>query len=115
MTEPLVIISVSTHNFEAMAKFYSDIGFEVIDGAGTQLCPLFNHGRGVYVRRGDFEFNLEECTSGSPAGVLNLTILDFSPDEIERAKQLDYDYKELPELFHISRQITNPDGGIVSF
>jgi len=115
MNEPLVIVSISTRNFDAMTKFYSDLGFEVSDGGGTQLCPLFNHGRGAYVKRGDFVFNLEECTSGNLTGALNLTILDFTPDEIERARHLDYDYKESQGLLHISRQLTSPDGGIVSF
>jgi len=40
------IFVFSTRNYDAMVRFFSGIGFEVSDGKGTQLCPLFNSGRG---------------------------------------------------------------------
>ena len=112
---PLPFISISTRNFDAMAKFFSDLGFEVTDGDGTQLCPLFNNGQGAYVKRNDFEFNLEECTFGEPTGALNLLILDFTTDEIKRAKHSGYSYTETNSLYGGWRQVISPDGGIVSF
>ena len=112
---PLPFISISTRNFDAMAKFFSDLGFEVTDGDGTQLCPLFNNGQGAYVKRNDFEFNLEECTFGEPTGAFNLLILDFTTDEIERTKHSGYSYTETNSLYGCWRQVISPDGGIVSF
>lgn len=116
MKKPSCLLAFSTRNYDAMLRFFSDIGFEVTDGTGTQLCPLFNSGRGAYVRRGDFEFNLEESTEIGAAAAFNLFLLDISEEEIQRIAELGrYDYKCEHGFFGLSHRLTSPDGGLVTF
>ena len=78
-----LILSLKTSKFEAMTKFFSGIGLVVQEG-DVQLLPLFGDGRGARVRRGDFEFNLEESHSTQNQAELYLTHCDYSNEEIEQ-------------------------------
>jgi hypothetical protein len=57
------ILCFSTSKFDEMRKFLTAMGFLVTEGH-HQLLPLFSEGRGARVKRGDFEFNLEESIAG---------------------------------------------------
>ena len=115
MTEPSCIFAFSTRKYEAMLRFFSDIGFEVSDGAGTQLCPLFNSGRGAYIRRNNIEFILEESTGDQPSAPFNLWILDYTPEEIQRAPYLGYPYTCVQGIYGLSHTLVSPDGGRIAF
>ena len=104
-----LILSLKTSKFEARTKFLSGIGLVVQEG-DDQLLPLFGDGRGARVRRGDFEFNLEESHSTQNQAEFYLTIFDYSDEEIERAKNSGYDYK-YETGFGEAYTFTSPDGG----
>jgi len=115
MSLPSCIFAFSTKNYDAMVRFFSDIGFEITDGKGTQLCPMFNSGRGSYVKRGDVEFHLEESTTDQTCAPFNLWILDYTEDEIFRAPDLGYPYTRQEGFNGTCHTLTSPDGGIVTF
>ena len=106
-----LILSLKTSKFEAMTKFFSGIGLVVQEG-DVQLLPLFGDGRGARVRRGDFEFNLEESHSTQNQAELYLTHCDFSNEEIEQTKPSGYDYK-YGTGFGDTHTIATPDGGAI--
>ncbi len=83
------LLSFSTSNYDTMKKFLLDFGFNV-DESRNQLTPCFESGRAAYVRRGDFEFNLEESASANRRADFNLLLFDYSSEEIERIKSLGY-------------------------
>jgi len=114
MRQSIAIICISTFNFDAMTKFFSDIGFTV-DIGENQICPLFNRGRGAFVKHRDLQINIEECTTGKPTGPVHLWYLGFNDEETERASRCGYSYHEETGLYGTCRSVVSPDGGIIQF
>jgi len=106
------VLGFSTSNYDAMIKFFRDFGFTVVENPyGDQLVPFFEHGRAARIRRGAFEFQLEESESNTARACFNLFLTDYPDDEIEKVKALGYscDY----ESFGHTHTFRTPDGGIL--
>jgi len=103
----------TTSNFEAMKRFLEDIGMEVRESRSDQRCPMFNSGRGAFVKRGDVSFNLEESADDQASTPFNLCLFGYSPGEFERLGHLGYDRKTESSIFGTSHLFTSPDGGRV--
>jgi hypothetical protein len=93
-----------------MQKFFMAMGFVVAEGR-NQLLPLFSKGRGARVRRGTFEFNLEEDTSKQHSADFSMMLIDLSDDEISHAKNSGFKYSHGQSLYGDSYTFTSPDGG----
>ena len=93
-----------------MNKFFAALGFVVTEGS-DQLLPLFAGGRGARIRRGNFEFNLEEDTSKQHAANFNLMLTDLSEEEINAAKASGYDFTYEQSLYGEFYTFKSPDGG----
>jgi catechol 2,3-dioxygenase-like lactoylglutathione lyase family enzyme len=103
------ILAFLTSNYDAMIKFYRDFGFTVIEDPHDQLTPFFEHGRAARVRRGEFEFQLEESESVEARACFNLFLTDYPDADIEKVKAMGYtcDY----ESFGDTHSFRTPDGG----
>jgi hypothetical protein len=103
------ILCFSTSKFDDMSRFFAAIGFVVTAGR-NQLLPIFSPGRAARVRRGNFEFNLEEDTSKTCAAAFNMMLVDLSDEEIERAKSSGFGFTH-EQAFGESYTFKSPDGG----
>jgi hypothetical protein len=111
---PTGIFAFSTSNYDAMKKFFSDLGFNVREDPGDQLVPLFNQGRGSYISWGDVSFNLEESTARGAKASFNLWILGCSGEEIDRIKTLGYAFTDSGlSLWGRDYSFVSPDGGTI--
>ena len=104
------IIIFSTSKFDEMTKFLSAIGFVVTEG-DDPLLPLFSEGRGARVRRGDFEFNLEENTSKHREANFSMMLMDLSEEELAQAKSSGYKFTHGQSFYGESYTFKSPDGG----
>lgn len=108
------ILCFSTSKFDEMAKFLSAIGFVVTEGR-NQLLPLFSEGRGARVKRGDFEFNLEESKKRNRLASFNMMLMDMSDEEVARAKASGYKFTHTQGLCGECYTFKSPDGGTFVF
>ena len=93
-----------------MKRFLTAMGFVVTEGR-DQLLPLFSKGRGGRVKRGGFEFNLEEDISKQHVANFNLTLWDLSEDELNRAKSSGFEFTYEQSLYGEFYTFKSPDGG----
>ncbi len=111
---PTGIFACTTSNYEAMKKFFSELGFNVREEPRDQLVPLFNQGRGSYVSWGDVAFNLEESTTGPAKAAFNVWVLGCSPEDIGRMKTSGHHFQDSgPTLWGREYTFVSPDGGRV--
>lgn len=104
------ILCFSSSNYESMAKFLTVMGFTVTEGH-DQLLPIFStEGRAARIRRGDFEFNLEEDTSAQRVANFDMMLIDLSEDEINRAKA-SRPFKYEQSIYGQFYTFKSPDGG----
>ncbi|HEY1174047.1 MAG TPA: hypothetical protein VGH19_21960 [Verrucomicrobiae bacterium] len=112
MSDSVYILAFSTANYDAMKKFFADLGF-AIDETRSQLAPLFESGRAAYVRRGELNFNLEESSAPGRKADFNLMLCDYDDAEIARVKALGYPYEYGESLYGETHTFRSPDGGII--
>lgn len=105
-----IVLAFSTSNYDAMLKFLLDFGF-VVKGKESQLCPLFNEGRGVSLAYGDFNFNLEESSSPDAKASFNAMLTDLPEDKIHQLQAAGYKFQKDVSLYGESYTIQSPDGG----
>jgi len=113
-TDTAGIIAFATSNFDAMRRFFHDLGMEIGESCGDPLMPLFTQGRGVYVRRGDIAFNLEESTNGAASARFNMLLFGYTADDAERLRSLGYELRTEESLHGTHYTLITPDGGTVT-
>jgi len=108
------LLCFSTSKFDEMAKFLSAIGFVVTEGS-DQLLPLFSEGRGARVKRGKFEFNLEESKKRNQLANFNMMLTDLSDEEVARAKASGYKFTHTESILGECYTFESPDCGTFVF
>jgi hypothetical protein len=107
------ILGFSTSNYDAMTKFFRDFGFSVAEGSDDQVRPFFEHGRAARITRGALEFQIEESESVDAKAAFNLSLPDFSDEDIERVKDLGYSCEHDESVGGEFHSFHSPDGGII--
>lgn len=106
-------LEFSTSNFDAMKRFFTDLGMEVRDEGSDPFLHLFEDGRGASVHRGDVAFQMHESASGSPGAPIHLFLDGYSDAEIERLRGKGHPFREEVGLYGTVLEFTSPDGGRV--
>lgn len=111
--ETTALFELVTPNFDAMKRFFENLGMEVKADDGDQLLHLFGDGRVVSVRRGDVIFHLRESTGSSAVPAFNLWLTGYSDQEVEGLRHIGYEFQELTGPNGSIFRFTTPDGGAV--
>lgn len=113
MSQGGAIFAFSTSNYEAMIQFFRDIGMDVREER-TQLCPIFESGRGALVTRGEVAFNIEESTADPRMNSFNLLFTGgFTNEDIQRLRDLGYNMPTETSLYGTFHTLKSPDGGTI--
>jgi len=107
------ILAFSTSNYDAMLEFLRDFGFSVVEDAHDRWVPFFERGRAARVRRGEFEFQLEESGSRDAVARFNLALTDSNLEEVARIKALGYECDHQVSMHGDFHSFRSPDGGII--
>ncbi len=116
-SEPQWLIAISTSNFDEMVGFFRTLMLDVRKGEANQLCPAFNEQRGASIwLEGSFVLNVEENTSISAGGNINLMLESemYTEDKLEKISQ-ELNQRECHEtLYGTTYVFKTPDSGLVS-
>ena len=113
--ETTALFELITPRFDAMRRFFEDLGMEVRADYGDLLLHFFGDGQVAWGRRGHVDFHLRASapTPAAPVAPFNLHLTGYSEPEMERLRTIGYGFQELTGLYGTFFQFTTPDGGTV--